>query len=105
MLLGCTSLTTEHWTGSLWYYSDPSKAPSVKECLTGVDLENGLSQAEFLNDPEGKRMVAALDNGSLEFYTLSFSLEEVLYLLKYLKTLDLYTFSNNSHIVCKTFYY
>ncbi len=63
MLLGCTSLTSELWTGSLWYYKDPSKAPSTKEeagnpssgCLTGIDVDNGISEVDFI-DQEGKRV-------------------------------------------------
>ncbi len=56
MILGCTSLTSEYWTGSLWFYDDPSLAPSVQQCLTGVDLDNGLCEAAFLDEDEGKRV-------------------------------------------------
>ncbi len=56
MILGCSSLTTELWSGSLWYYEDPSVAPSVDKCLTGVDVDAGVSEVAFLDQQEGKRV-------------------------------------------------
>lgn len=55
LLLGCTSMTAEFWTGSVWYFKDPAAAPSVKGCLTGLDMDAGLSDAAFLDD-QGKRV-------------------------------------------------
>ena len=50
MILGCSNLTGRFWIGSLWYYRDPSEAPSVEKALTGVDFDNGLVDGFFLDD-------------------------------------------------------
>ena len=50
MNLGCSNLTGRFWIGSLWYYRDPSEAPSVEKALTGVDFDNGLVDGFFLDD-------------------------------------------------------
>ena len=50
MVLGCSNLTGRYWIGSLWYYRDPSEAPSVEKALTGVDFDNGLVDGFFIDD-------------------------------------------------------
>ena len=75
MLLGATSLSSEHWTGSLWLFDDPSAAPDLRRCLTGLDLEDGLCEALFL-DGEGEQVAAAMQSGAVEFYKLSVSDED-----------------------------
>ena len=50
MILGCSNLTGRFWIGSLWYYRDPSEAPSVEKALTGVDFDNGLVDGFFLDE-------------------------------------------------------
>ena len=50
MILGCSNLTGRFWIGSLWYYRDPSEAPSVEKALTGVDFANGIVDGFFLDD-------------------------------------------------------
>ncbi len=56
LLLGSTSLTKHFWTGSVWVYTDPKFAPSVSKSLTGLDLENGLCDAIFMDKEEGKKV-------------------------------------------------
>ena len=70
MILGCSNLTGRFWIGSLWYYRDPTEAPSVEKSLTGVDFDNGLVDGFFIDN---KNIIVALDNGGLETVRLSFS--------------------------------
>ena len=74
-ILGCSNLTGRFWIGSLWYYRNPSDAPSVEKSLTGVDFDNGLVEGFFLDN---KTMIVALDNGGVETVKLSFSDEDTL---------------------------
>ena len=55
MLLGCSNLTGRYWIGSLWYYRDPSEAPSVEKALTGLDCDNGVVEGFFIGN-EGKNV-------------------------------------------------
>ena len=68
-ILGCSNLTGRFWIGSLWYYRNPSDAPSVEKSLTGVDFDNGLVEGFFLDN---KTIIVALDNGGVETVKLSF---------------------------------
>ena len=43
LILGASSLTGRYWTGSLWYYREPEKAPDPGLSLTGTDIESGTS--------------------------------------------------------------
>lgn len=73
MILGCSNLTGRFWIGSLWYYRDPSEAPSVEKALTGVDFDNGLVDGFFLDE---KNIIVAGDGGAVEQVKLSFSEED-----------------------------
>jgi len=73
MILGCSNLTGRFWIGSLWYYRDPSEAPSVEKALTGVDFDNGLVDGFFLDE---KNIIVAGDGGAVEQVMLSFSEED-----------------------------
>lgn len=53
MLLGCSNLTGRYWVGSIWYYTEPSDAPSVEKALTGLDCDNGVVEGFFVGN-EGK---------------------------------------------------
>ena len=66
MILGCSNLTGRFWIGSLWYYRDPSEAPSVEKALTGVDFDNGLVDGFFLDEKNVSIMTV--------FYALHISL-------------------------------
>jgi len=55
MLLGCSNLTGRYWIGSLWYYTDPSDAPSVEKALTGLDCDNGVVEGFFIEDGKSVR--------------------------------------------------
>jgi len=73
MILGCSNLTGRFWIGSLWYYRDPTEAPSVQKALTGVDFDNGLVDGFFLDE---RNLIVAEDNGAVEQVRLSFSEDE-----------------------------
>lgn len=60
LLLGASNLTGRYWFGSLWYYADPVNAPDVEKCTAGVQLEAGLSDAQWL---DGNKILVALDTG------------------------------------------
>lgn len=49
-MLGCSDLNGRYWTGSLWYFRDPSEAPSMEKALTGVDCDNGVVDGRFIGD-------------------------------------------------------
>ena len=55
MLLGCSNLTGRYWIGSLWYYREPTDAPSVEKALTGLDCDNGVVEGFFIGN-EGKNV-------------------------------------------------
>ena len=78
LLLGASNLTGRYWIGSLWYYEEPRFAPSVEKSLTGVDCDHGLGDAIFIRCPknQGKHVLVALDNGSMDHVALSRSQEE-----------------------------
>jgi len=71
LVLGCSSLNTRFWTGSLWYYrsdKEPTQVTDPDQCLTGVDLETGVFDARFLRDDQ---MVVGLDSGGVTMVTLT----------------------------------
>ena len=80
MILGCSNLTGRFWIGSLWYYRDPSEAPSVEKALTGVDFDNGIVDGFFLDD---KNVSIILFYALFPYYNT--------YVHAFIKT---YTFSN-----------
>lgn len=60
LLLGASSLGGRCWQGSLWVYSDPTKAPSEELCKAGVQTEAGVVDAKWVSD---KGVVVASDSG------------------------------------------
>jgi len=60
ILLGASNLTGRYWFGSLWYYDNPDSAPDVEKCTAGVQLEAGLSDAQWLSS---SKVVVGLDTG------------------------------------------
>jgi len=71
VVLGCSSLNTRFWTGSLWYYrsdKEPNQVTDPEQCLTGVDVETGVFDARFLRDDQ---MVVGLDSGGVTMVTLT----------------------------------
>ena len=59
MLLAASSLTTRYWVGSLWTYSDPSVAPAVDKCVTGIDSDAGITRVAFVGkeQKQARRLV------------------------------------------------
>ena len=70
LVLGCSSLNTRYWTGSLWYYragASPAEVTNPEKCLTGVDLETGVVDGRFVRPDQ---VVVGLDSG-VSMVTLS----------------------------------
>lgn len=49
-LMGSSNLTGRYWGGSIWYYDDPSLAPSVEKCLTAYEINSGVVDAAFIDE-------------------------------------------------------
>lgn len=60
MLLGASSLSGRCWQGSVWIYSDPSKAPNEELCRAGVQTEAGVIDVKWVSE---KGVVVASDSG------------------------------------------
>ena len=60
--MGASSLTGRYWLGSLWYYTNPERAPDVDKCTAGVQLEAGLRDASWV---DVQRVLVGLDTGTL----------------------------------------
>ncbi|XP_047470902.1 methylosome protein 50-like isoform X1 [Penaeus chinensis] len=67
-LMGSSNLTGRYWGGSIWYYDDPSLAPSVEKCLTAYEINSGVVDAAFIDE---KNLVVGQDSGTVEFFTVS----------------------------------
>jgi len=70
LVLGCSDLTGRNWSGSLWYFRDPSEPPNVEKALTGVETDQGIVDGRFVSK---NRLIVALDNGCVEQISLTFS--------------------------------
>ncbi|KAL5009855.1 hypothetical protein ScPMuIL_012160 [Solemya velum] len=68
LLLGASSLSGRYWLGSLWYYETPEVAPDVEKCTGGVQLEAGLSDAQWADDT---KVIVGLDTGGLAVWELT----------------------------------
>lgn len=68
LLLGASSLSGRCWQGSVWIYSDPSKAPNEELCKAGVQTEAGVSDVKWLSD---KGVVVASDSGKKQMHCKS----------------------------------
>lgn len=60
LLLGTSSMSGRCWLGSVWVYSDPSKAPNEELCKAGVQTAAGVTDVKWVSD---KGVVAASDSG------------------------------------------
>lgn len=60
LLLGASSLSGRCWLGSVWVYSDPSKAPNEELCKAGVQTAAGVTDVKWVSD---KGVVVASDSG------------------------------------------
>lgn len=47
--------------GSIWVYTDPTKAPNEGFCKTGVQTDSGVTQALWASD---KGVLLACDSGT-----------------------------------------
>lgn len=63
LLLGASSLSGRCWQGSVWIYSDPTKAPSEELCKAGVQTEAGVVDVKWVSE---KGVVVASDSGKKE---------------------------------------
>lgn len=68
LLLGASSLSGRSWQGSVWIYSDASKAPSEELCKAGVQTEAGVTDVKWVSE---KGIVVASDSGALELWELA----------------------------------
>ncbi|XP_068170401.1 methylosome protein WDR77 [Antennarius striatus] len=68
LLLGASSLSGRSWQGSVWIYSEPSKAPYEDLCKAGVQTETGVTDVKWVSE---KRIVVASDSGALELWELA----------------------------------
>lgn len=68
LLLGASSLSGRCWLGSVWVYSDPSKAPNEELCKAGVQTAAGVTDVKWVSD---KGVVVASDSGALELWELA----------------------------------
>uniref|UniRef100_A0A3Q3XCQ1 Methylosome protein WDR77 n=1 Tax=Mola mola TaxID=94237 RepID=A0A3Q3XCQ1_MOLML len=68
LLLGASSLSGRCWEGSVWIYSDPTKAPSEELCKAGVQTEAGVVDVKWVSE---KGVVVASDSGALELWELA----------------------------------
>lgn len=71
LLLGASSLSGRCWQGSVWIYSDPSKAPNEELCKAGVQTEAGVSDVKWLSD---KGVVVASDSGKTRMHCSSLAI-------------------------------
>lgn len=60
LLLGASSLSGRSWQGSVWIFSDPSKAPNEELCKAGVQTEAGVTDVKWVSE---KGVVVASDSG------------------------------------------
>jgi len=70
-VVGCSSLNTRYWTGSLWCYKSGTEAGDVvnpDKCLTGLDLETGVFEGRFVREDE---VVLGLDSGGVMMVNLT----------------------------------
>ncbi|KAK7107597.1 hypothetical protein V1264_015495 [Littorina saxatilis] len=67
LLLGASSLTGRYWLGSLWYYTNPERAPEVDKCTAGVQLEAGVRDASWVDT---QRVLVGLDTGGAALWEL-----------------------------------
>lgn len=67
VLLGASNLTGRYWYGSIWYYQNPTCAPDVEKCKAGVQLEAGLSDAQWLSTT---KVLVGLDTGGMAVWEL-----------------------------------
>ena len=70
-VVGCSSLNTRYWTGSLWHYRSGTAASDVvnpAKCVTGVDLDTGVLEGRFVRD---NQIVLGLDSGGVMLVTLT----------------------------------
>ncbi|XP_063050189.1 methylosome protein 50, partial [Engraulis encrasicolus] len=68
LLLAASSLTYRTWMGSIWVYTDPTKAPNEGFCKTGVQTDSGVTQALWASD---KGVLLACDSGAVELWELT----------------------------------
>lgn len=60
LLLGASGLNGRSWTGSLWVFADPRRAPSEGFCTAGVQTEAGVADLRWVAD---RGILVASDSG------------------------------------------
>ncbi|KAM6333326.1 methylosome protein WDR77 [Alca torda] len=67
LLLGASGLSGRCWTGSLWVFADPRRAPSEGFCTAGVQTEAGVADLRWVAD---RGILVASDSGAVELWEL-----------------------------------
>ncbi|XP_066060087.1 methylosome protein WDR77 [Chamaea fasciata] len=67
LLLGASGLNGRCWTGSLWVFAEPRRAPSEGFCTAGVQTEAGIADLCWLAD---RGILVASDSGAVELWEL-----------------------------------
>jgi len=71
LILGASSLTTRHWSGSLWYYRKGINSTDVdnpSKSFARLDLKTGVLDGKFI---DVGRMIIGLDSGGVVLVNLN----------------------------------
>ncbi|XP_063971179.1 methylosome protein WDR77-like [Lytechinus pictus] len=93
VILAASGLTGRLWTGSLWYFEDPSSAPDVNRSSAGVRTEAGITDLEWIDE---NRLAVASDTGAIEIWQLeSNAFRNLFYLYEHDSTVNSVSVNSN----------
>jgi len=67
LLLGSSNLTGRYWSGTVFLWKNPSDAPNVETCITGIETETGVCDTRFITNDT---CVVGQDSGTVQSFML-----------------------------------